>query len=148
MPPVHKADDGPWAESFIGTQRLEGMYAWGSLLNAGATVCFGSDSPVASTNPLAGLAQAVSGPLPEGRVFCQTQNTSVPHALKCYTVTASCAVFHDQDLGTIEPNKLVDLVILDRDVPPTRAGQVGPNPCRLDRLWGARRLAGGRVTYC
>ncbi|UCF32316.1 MAG: amidohydrolase [Phycisphaerales bacterium] len=140
MQPAHKADDGPWAEAFIGPQRLESIYAWGSLLNAGATVCFGSDSPVASNNPFAGLAQAVTGLLPDGRVLCQAQNIPVRQALKCYTVTPPYAVFREHDLGTLEPNKFADLVILDRDVlriPPEQVGHI------LAR-W---TIVGGRVVW-
>jgi predicted amidohydrolase YtcJ len=140
MQPVHKADDGPWAESFIGPQRLEGMYAWGSLLRAGATVCFGSDSPVASNSPFVGLAQAVTGRLPDGRVLGQAQNISVRQGLKCYTVTPPYAVFREQDLGTIEPNKLADLVILDRDVLRTPPEPVGHTLA----CW---TVVGGRVVW-
>ena len=48
MQPYHKADDGRYAESYIGPERSRSSYAFRSLLDAGAVVAFGSDWPVVS----------------------------------------------------------------------------------------------------
>ena len=58
--PYHAIDDGRWAESRIGTARLNGTYAFASLIKSGARVAFGSDWPVAPINPLKGIYAAVT----------------------------------------------------------------------------------------
>src|SRR6185503_9018521 len=47
MQPYHAVDDGRWAETKIGHERAKGTYAFRSLLDAGATLTFGSDWTVA-----------------------------------------------------------------------------------------------------
>src|SRR5262249_25158011 len=58
--PYHAIDDGRWAIKRIGPERLKGTYAFKSLLEAGATVTFGSDWPVAPLDPLTGVYGAVT----------------------------------------------------------------------------------------
>src|SRR5262249_36981090 len=60
MQPFHAIDDGRWAEGRIGQKRCASSYAFRSLLDAGATVAFGSDWPVAPVNPLLGIDAAVN----------------------------------------------------------------------------------------
>jgi predicted amidohydrolase YtcJ len=55
------------AEARLGPQRLTGGYAWKSLLDAGAKVAFGSDFPVESPDPFAGMAAAISREDPSGQ---------------------------------------------------------------------------------
>ncbi len=116
LQPAHKADDGPWAETAIGSQRLHNMYAWRSLIESGARLCFGSDVPVVPNNPYYGVFEAVSGQLADGRTCIPEQNISREQALSCYTVSPPFAVFREHELGTIEPGKLADLAILDGDL--------------------------------
>ena len=116
LQPVHKADDGPWAEPIIGKERMEMMYAWNSLLKSGATVCFGSDVPVVPNNPFAGMAQAVTGKMPDGSICVPAQNITIEQALRCYTITPQTATFRENQLGTITCGKLADIAILDRDI--------------------------------
>ena len=59
MQPYHALDDGCWAEERIGAERCRTSYAWRSLLERGATVCFGSDWSVAPLNPLTGDRKSV-----------------------------------------------------------------------------------------
>jgi predicted amidohydrolase YtcJ len=47
MQPYHAIDDGRWAVSELGPERIQSSYAWKSLLDAGATLAFGSNWPVA-----------------------------------------------------------------------------------------------------
>ncbi|MBL4671041.1 MAG: amidohydrolase family protein [Arenicella sp.] len=52
--------DGRWAEIDIGAERIKTSYAFKSLLDAGASLSFGSDGCVALINPLAGIYAAVT----------------------------------------------------------------------------------------
>ena len=60
MQPYHAADDGRWAEKRIGPERIKGTYAFRSLLDAGATLAFGSDWTVAPLDPILGIDAAVT----------------------------------------------------------------------------------------
>ena len=116
MQPLHKADDGRYAEQVIGSHRLKGSYAYRSLLESGATVCFGSDWPVVSLNPFLGMAAAVTGRTNHGNVWLGSENISIEDALRCYTIHAARACFMEERVGTIEKGKAADLVMLDRDL--------------------------------
>lgn len=114
MQPLHKADDGRYAESFIGPERARSSYAYKSLLDAGAVVCFGSDWPVVSNNPFPGIEAAVTGRTLDGAVWQPQQNITVGEALRCYTSRAAYACFAEHEIGRIAPGYRADFVVLDR----------------------------------
>ena len=116
MQPRHKHDDGRFAEAAIGKQRSQTTYAWRGLLEGGAPVVFGSDWPVATPNPFAGMAAAVTGLTADGELWVPEQNISPEEALRAYTVTPAWVEGRERDRGTIEPGKLADVVILAQDV--------------------------------
>ncbi len=119
MQPYHAIDDGRWAEEYIGPERSKTTYAFRSLLDAKATVAFGSDWPVAPATPLEGIYGAVTRRTlddqnPDGWV--PEQKITVEEALRAYTKYAAYASFEEEFKGTLEPGKLADFVILDRDI--------------------------------
>ena len=119
MQPYHAIDDGRWAEEYIGPERVKTTYAFRSLLDSGATLAFGSDWFVAPATPLEGIYAAVTrrtldGKNPEGWV--PEQKITVEEALKAYTINAAYASFEEDLKGTLEPGKLADFVVLDRDI--------------------------------
>ena len=119
MQPYHAIDDGRWAEEYIGPERVKTTYAFRSLLDSGATLAFGSDWFVAPATPLEGIYGAVTrrtldGKNPEGWV--PEQKITVEEALKAYTINAAYASFEEDLKGTLEPGKLADFVVLDRDI--------------------------------
>ncbi|MHC4609357.1 MAG: amidohydrolase, partial [Planctomycetota bacterium] len=128
MQPLHKADDGRWAQKALGAERARTTYAFRDLLDAGAKVGFGSDWPVVTVNPFAGVAAAVTARTLDGKQWVPQQSISVAEALRAYTADAAYAGFQEDRLGTLEPAKLADIVILDRDpfsIPATALGDVG-----------------------
>jgi predicted amidohydrolase YtcJ len=119
MQPYHTIDDGRWAEAVIGHRRSETSYAFRSLAGAGARLAFGSDWSVAPPTPIEGIYAAVTrrtldGKHPAG--WIPEQKISVEEALRAYTAGAAYAGFTESDLGSLEPGKLADLVIIDRDL--------------------------------
>ncbi len=59
MQPIHATSDYKMADQFLGA-RGRYTYAFKSLLNAGATVVFGSDCPVETLDPWVGIHAAVT----------------------------------------------------------------------------------------
>ena len=117
--PYHLIDDGRWAEKKIGRERAKTTYAFHSLLEAGATLAFGSDWTVAPLSPVAGIYAAVTrrtldGKNPAGWV--PEQKISVEDAVKSYTVNGAFAEFTEGEKGSIAEGKLADLVVLSRDI--------------------------------
>jgi len=112
MQPYHKADDGRYCEEYIGEKRSESSYAFRSLLEAGAVVCFGSDWPVVSMSPWLGIDAAVNARTLDGRVWQPQESISVEEALKCYTSRAAYAAFAEDEIGRIAPGLRADCVVL------------------------------------
>jgi predicted amidohydrolase YtcJ len=110
---------GRWAEKRIGPERIKTTYAFKSLIDAGATMSFGSDWSVAPLDPIAGIYAAVTrrtldGKNPDG--WIPQEKTSVEDAVKAYTVNSAFAGFQENDLGSLEVCKLADLVILSDNI--------------------------------
>ncbi|MFB6435525.1 amidohydrolase [Streptomyces sp. NPDC056411] len=103
---------------FLGAQRASWQYPFGDLLRSGATMAAGSDWPVSSPDPLAALHVAVNRRVPEdppsAPAFLPEQRIDLGAALAAYTA-GSAYVNHLDETGTIQPGKLADLVVLDRD---------------------------------
>ena len=119
MQPYHAIDDGRWADRVIGEERAKTTNAFRSLLDAGATVAFGSDWFVAPATPLEGIYAAVTrrtldGANPDGWV--PEQKIAVEEALRAYTTAAAYASFEENEKGMLAPGMLADFVLLDRDI--------------------------------
>ncbi len=119
MQPYHAIDDGRWAEKLIGPMRIKTTHAFNSLLDAGAIVAFGSDTPVAPPSPLEGIYAAVTrqtldGANPNGWV--PKQKITVEEALYAYTRAGAYASYDLDKKGTLEVGKLADFVVIDRDI--------------------------------
>ncbi len=117
--PYHAVDDGVWAERRIGPERLKTTYAFRSFMDAGVTVCFGSDWTVAPLNALAGIHAAVTRSTLDGKNtggWIPEQKLTVEQAVWCYTVNNATAAFEERVKGTIEVGKLADLVVLNEDI--------------------------------
>lgn len=119
MQPVHLSDDGRWAGKRLGEDRLKGTYAFRTLLDTGAVLAFGSDSPVASLNPMYSIFAAVTRQTTDGKNpggWIPEQKISVDDAVRAFTWGSAYAEFQDTWKGTLEVGKLGDLVILSQDI--------------------------------
>ncbi len=119
MQPWHLMDDGKWAERSIGTERAKTTYCFRSLLDAGATLAFGSDWFVAPPVPLAGIyaaltRQVLDGSKPDGWV--PEEKITLEEALIGYTLNGAYASFDEDLKGSLEEGKLADFIILDTDL--------------------------------
>ena len=118
--PYHCTDDMRWMEERIGHERSKGAYAFRSLWDSGAVVCFGSDSPGTNAsryplNPMLGLYAAVTRQTLDGKPadgWFPDEKLSVEEAIQAYTLNSAYASFEENIKGSITEGKLADLVIL------------------------------------
>ncbi|NMB53107.1 MAG: amidohydrolase [Leptolinea sp.] len=119
MQPIHATSDMDIAEKHWGS-RLAGAYAWKTQLEKGAVLAFGSDCPVETMNPLAGIHAAVTrrradgSPGPDG--WRSEQRLTVEEAVRGYTIGPAYAAGMEDRLGILAPGYLADMTILDRDI--------------------------------
>jgi predicted amidohydrolase YtcJ len=119
MQPSHAIGDLFFAPARLGIDRLAGAYAWKTLLENGAVIAGGSDAPVEVGSPLIEFYAAVArkslkGESGEG--WHPEQALTRDEALALFTSAAAYAAFEEHDLGTIEPGKLADFTVFDRDL--------------------------------
>jgi hypothetical protein len=121
--PFHAIDDMRWMEQRIGA-RSRWAYAFRTLRDAGVVLSFGSDWPGTNAawypaEPLLGIYAAVTRQTvdgqPAGGWFPQ-ERLDVETALRAYTVNNAWAAAEDAIKGSIEPGKLADFVVLDRNL--------------------------------
>ena len=110
----HAASDRDLAERFWG-DRLEGTYAFGTLLRSGAVVANGSDAPVEELEPLAGIAAGVLRTIDERPAWRPEEAVTVEEALHATTVAPAWLAGDERRRGKLLPGFLADLVVLDRD---------------------------------
>ncbi|MGH7710802.1 MAG: amidohydrolase [Gemmatimonadaceae bacterium] len=119
MQASHQTSDMYWAGNRIGPVRLLGAYAWRSLLNTGVIIPNGSDFPVESVNPLisfhAAVARQDANDWPAGG-WLPEQRMTREEALRSMTVWPAYAAFMEKEVGSLEPGKLADFVLLDQDI--------------------------------
>jgi predicted amidohydrolase YtcJ len=143
MQPTHQTSDRTMAEARLGPNRLGGAYAWQSVLRSGARIAFGSDFPVESANPFPGLAAAISrqdmnGQPPGG--WLPHERVSFAQALSGFTRDAAYAGFAERRIGSLEPGKWADFIIVDRDVSAVTPLELGAT--RVIETWvGGRQVA-------
>ena len=111
---------------FLGVERSTWQYPFASLVRAGATLAMGSDWSVSTPNPLEEIHVAVNRKMPpgypylgegiSGEVFLPDERLDVPTAIAAFTMGSAYVDHLDAETGSIEPGKLADLVVLDRDL--------------------------------
>lgn len=141
--PYHAVDDGRWAEKRIGAERARLTYAFRSLDNAGVSLAFGTDWPVAPLNPLLSIQAAVTRQTgrPEHIDGWQpAEKVDVATALTAYTAAAAYGEFAEDRKGTLSPGMLADFVILSEDI-------FSLPPAAIATANVVSTVCGGRVVY-
>jgi predicted amidohydrolase YtcJ len=142
MQPVHAASDGPWVPVRLGagTERLRGAYAWRAAADAGAVLAFGSDFPVETPDPRAGLHAAETRRTRDGATFLREQAVSRAEALRAFTTGAAWASFAEDRRGMIREGLEADLTAFAEDVLAVPADA-------LPALTVTHTIVGGRVVW-
>ena len=121
MQPIH-ADPGTiavWAKA-VGEQRLPFSFAWQMMVQAKATLVFGSDWPACiDLNPIHGLHIAVNRQTTDGLPidgWVPMQRISIKEALLAYTQAGAYSSFEENFKGKLKPGYLADFVVLSQDL--------------------------------
>ena len=118
MQPVHQTSDMFMAEARLGPDRLDGAYAWNTILEMGGRLAFGSDAPVESADPFAGLAVAITRSNAAGEPFGgwrPQERVNREQALAGFTSEAAFAGFAEGRFGRLLPGERADFVLVDTD---------------------------------
>lgn len=110
MQPVHAVADRELADREW-PEVTPYAYAWRALESAGAVLAFGSDAPVETADPLAGIAAATTwrqeaGWHPELAISRQS-------AIRAYSAGAAFAAGMERELGALVPGQWCDLTVVD-----------------------------------
>ena len=118
--------------------KLPYAYAWQLLRNAGATIAFSSDWPIAPLNPYQGMQAAMTAkPL---RRDCTSQAQSLMDTLHAFTAAGAFMEFMEDRKGTLKDGYLADIVVLDADLERTPADAVAT-------VRPVTTICDGRVTF-
>ena len=125
MQPIHAVSDREIAD-VEWPNVVQGAYAWRALEKAGVRLAFGSDAPVETADPIAGMTAATTWR--KRAKWHPELALTTSSALRAYTANAAYAAGMEDDLGALRRGKLCDMTVIDK-------GEV------------VATVAGGRVTW-
>lgn len=117
--PTHATSDMYWAEDRVGAERMQGAYAYKTLLNKAGMLALGTDFPVEHVSPFytfyAAVARKDLKNYPEGGFQIQDA-LSRKETLKGMTIWAAYSNFEENEKGSIEVGKFADFIVLDKNI--------------------------------
>jgi len=96
---------------------IKNVYPARSILNYGGNIVHGSDAPVGSRNPMPMIN--LQGAITRGSgdtVLNPDEGLDIHQAIAALTINGASLFGHQDQLGSIEPGKTADLIVLDRNI--------------------------------
>jgi hypothetical protein len=141
MQSIHACSDVPMVIPRLGEQRARvGAYVWHTLIESGAIVLEGTDTPVEDTRPIPNFYCGVTRADGHGRTFFPEQSKTRLQELRSYTWNNAYAIFQERQLGSLTPGKLADMVVISGNLLTLPAEDI----LRTRVLY---TIIGGRVVY-
>jgi len=144
--PLHAYPDADtltvWVRN-VGPERSQRAWAWGSIARDGGHLAFGSDWPIVTLNPWAGVQNAVTRQTTEGSPpggFVPGERISLEDTIKAYTLGAAFAGHREKSEGSLEPGKLADLIVLSQDLFKVAPSAISKTEVMLT-------MVGGKIVY-
>ena len=110
----HAPSDRDLAERFW-ANRIDGAYAFRSLVDSGAVVANGSDAPIEELDPWAGICAGVLRTIDDRPAWHAEQAVTIEQALHAQIVAPAWLSGDERRRGRLLPGMLADLVVIDRD---------------------------------
>lgn len=142
MQPIHATSDIEMADQLWG-RRSSLAYAWRAVANTGAILAFGSDAPVETLDPWAGIHAAVTRQRPDSTPpggWYPEQRLDLTAALAAYCVGPAITSGEEQQKGKLTPGMCADLAVLEHDI-----FQVDPAQLPATRV--ALTMVNGQVVF-
>ena len=95
--------------------RLDGAYAFRSLLDSGARLVNGSDAPIEELDPLAGIRAAVTRTLDDRPAWRPAEAVTMWEAIDASTAAPAWLAREERRRGKLIPGQLADLTVLSHD---------------------------------
>lgn len=148
MQPAWFYKDGDAMLHILGPQRIRTFHPYRSLIDSGVVVSAGSDhmvirDPVESINPYSpwlAIWTMVTRKTERGSLIVPEEAVTRQEALRCYTINNAYASFEEGLKGSIEPGKLADMVVLERDLLTCPVDQIRDMKVKMT-------VVGGKVVY-
>jgi predicted amidohydrolase YtcJ len=125
--------------------RAHRLQPYRELIAAGVRFALSSDAPVASHRPMDTISSAVLRTTVSGAVLGADQALTVEEAVRASTAGAAASYFADDRLGTIEPGKLADVVVLERDLFATPVDRIADVAVDATLVGGEIAFSSGRI---
>lgn len=102
----------------VGMQRSRWEWPFRSILDAGATLAFGTDFPVVPYNQFTGIWAAVTRKNYDGSPAGADngENITLQEALIANTMGSARVYGREDELGSLEAGKLADVIVIDRNL--------------------------------
>ncbi len=143
MQPSHAIGDLHFAPARLGSNRLEGAYAWRALIDSGARIAGGSDAPVEVGDPRIEFYAATQRMDLKGfsnEDWNPEQKVTRAEALKMFTIWPAYAAFEEDETGSLEVGKRADITVFSDDIMTID----GPDILTVKPVM---TMVGGRLTY-
>ena len=133
-------------EKYLGPVRYKLVEPAGFLADAGARIAYGSDWPVDPLDEWLALKVGITRTdIPTAAAayrerLGEDKGLSRQQVLRAITMNSSYELHQDADTGSLEPGKLADLIVLDRNVLQAPVDQIADTKV-------VQTVVGGRVVY-